>query len=190
MLVELSNNCFMWDQDVYLKTLLFAGKAHIGQKVPGTDLSYVVHITNVAMEVASALTHTNEQKIDVTLAVQCALLHDTIEDTAVTYEEIKSIFGEQVANGVLALTKNTELPKAEQMQDSLQRIVEQGAAIRIVKMADRINNMQPPPLYWTLEKKQGYHKEAQFILEQLGGVHSYIEERLAQKIINYNHYLK
>lgn len=180
----------MWDQDLYLQTLLFAGKAHIGQKIPGTDISYVVHITNVAMEVASALTHANEQNYNVTLAVQCALLHDTIEDTTINYEHIEDSFGAIVADGVLALTKNIALPKAEQMQDSLRRIVEQGAEIRMVKMADRINNLQPPPAYWTIEKKKRYQQEAQLILETLGGIHPYIEARLAQKIIDYNQYLK
>ena len=159
----------MWDQDLYLQTLLFAGKAHIGQKVPGTEMSYVVHITNVAMEVANALVNSNESQLDVTFAIQCALLHDTIEDTHVVYEEIEEVFGTRVADGVLALTKNTNLPKPEQMQDSLKRIVAQGPEIRMVKMADRINNLQPPPAYWTTEKKQRYHKEAELILKELGG---------------------
>jgi GTP diphosphokinase / guanosine-3',5'-bis(diphosphate) 3'-diphosphatase len=55
--------------------------------------------------------------------VHCALFHDSIEDTNTSYNDIKNDFGKEVADGVLALTKNFDLPtKSEQMKDSLQRI--------------------------------------------------------------------
>ena len=180
----------MWNQDLYLKTLLFAGQAHSKQKVPSSDLSYVVHVTNVAMEVANALVQDNSTELDVTLAIQCALLHDTIEDTSVSYEQLKEAFGAAVADGVLALTKDFNLPKSEQMEDSLQRIVAQGPEVRMVKMADRINNLQPPPKHWDDAKKIRYRAEAKIILETLQGVHPYIENRLAQKIEAYQQYIK
>ncbi len=44
-------------------------------------------------------------------AAQVALLHDTIEDTATTYDEIKEIFSEKIADAVLALSKDSNLPK-------------------------------------------------------------------------------
>ncbi len=178
----------MWNQDTYLKTLLFAGHAHRKQQVPSSEMSYVVHITNVAMEVANALTQGLNKDLDGTFAIQCALLHDTIEDTDVTYEDLVVAFGTKVAAGVLALTKNETLPKEAQMADSLKRIVQQGKEVRIVKMADRINNLQKPPKHWERAKIKSYQKEAQFILEQLGGVQAYIEARLKQKIDIYEQY--
>lgn len=178
----------MWSQDIYLKTLLFAGYAHRKQKVPSSDLSYVVHITNVAMEVANALVHSKEVSLDGTFAIQCALLHDTIEDTEITYDDLVAEFGERVANGVLALTKDFTLPKEEQMLDSLKRIAAQGTEVRMVKMADRINNLQPPPAHWDTNKMKRYQKEAQIILEQLGGANPYIENRLKEKIKLYQQY--
>ncbi len=178
----------MWDQELYLKTLLFAGKAHHQQKVPGSIMSYVVHFTNVAMEVANALIHSNDPELDGTFAIQCALLHDTIEDTAVAFEDIVRNFGKPVGLGVLALTKNINLVKEKQMTDSLNRILAQGPEVRIVKMADRINNLQPPPLHWDNSKKITYRKQAQLILDTLCGVNPYIEARLEQKIKNYEQY--
>ena len=178
----------MWDQDLYLKTLIFASKAHHHQKIPGTVMSYVVHFTNVAMEVANTLIHSNDIDLDGTYAIQCALLHDTIEDTAVTYEDIVAEFGIPIAKGVLALTKNSSIAKENQMIDSLNRIIEEGPEIRIVKMADRINNLQPPPLHWDNIKKINYHKQAQLILNILSGVNPYIEGRLEQKIKDYEQY--
>jgi (p)ppGpp synthase/HD superfamily hydrolase len=178
----------MWNQDTYLKTLLFAGQAHRKQKVPSSEMSYVVHITNVAMELANALVEGAKEPLDGTFAIQCALLHDTIEDTEVTYEDLVAEFGTKVADGVLALTKNEALPKDAQMADSLKRIIKQGKEVRMVKMADRINNLQKPPKHWDIAKMKRYQKEAQFILEQLGGVHAYIEARLKQKIAVYEQY--
>lgn len=175
----------MWNPDQYLTTLLFAAEAHKDQKIPDSNYNYVTHVTNVAMEVANALVQQPLSIVDTTFAIQCALLHDTIEDTPVTYNDVLQHFGDAIADGVLALTKNDELPKSQRMEDSLQRIVRQGTAVRIVKMADRINNLQHPPSYWTLEKKKKYHQEAQLILDTLGGVHTYIEKRLADKIKAY-----
>jgi len=179
----------MWNQDIYLKTLLFAGYAHRKQKVPSSEMSYVVHISNVAMEVANALSQGMEEGLDGTFAIQCALLHDTIEDTTTTYEDLLTEFGLKVADGVLALTKNETLPKKDQMGDSLKRIIEQGKEVRMVKMADRINNLQKPPKHWDTDKMKLYRKEAQLILEQLGGVDDYISIRLQQKIEDYKQYI-
>jgi (p)ppGpp synthase/HD superfamily hydrolase len=179
----------MWNQDLYLETLIFAGKAHHKQKVPGSVMSYVVHFTNVSMEVANALIISSDSSLDATFAIQCALLHDTIEDTTVTFDDIVREFGSRVADGVLALTKNTALPKEEQMIDSLTRIIEEGTEVRMVKMADRINNLQPPPKHWDNEKIKLYRKQAVLIYEMLGGVNPYIENRLNQKIKEYEQYI-
>jgi (p)ppGpp synthase/HD superfamily hydrolase len=50
-----------------------------------------MHVSFVSMEVMAALLHEPEQ--DGNLAVQCALLHDVIEDTGVSYEDVKDVFG-------------------------------------------------------------------------------------------------
>ena len=47
------------------------------------------------------------------LAVQCALLHDTIEDTDVTYDDVKRQFGTDVADGVMALSQDTTIATSE-----------------------------------------------------------------------------
>lgn len=94
------------------------------------------------------------------------MLHDVIEDTETSYDDLEKQFGTDVALGVLALTKDINLPsKEEQMIDTLDRIRKQPVEIRMVKMADRITNLQPPPHYWSGEKIQNYRKEARLILE-------------------------
>ncbi|HMR90626.1 MAG TPA: HD domain-containing protein [Saprospiraceae bacterium] len=175
----------MLDQDIYQKTILFATEKHhsIGQKVPGTDLPYLVHLSNVAMEIIFAAHNTDD--FDTSFAVQLALLHDTLEDTPTTYDELSSVFSIQVADGVLALSKDKSISKENQLNDSIQRILLQPKEVCSVKLADRITNLQPPPPHWSKDKIAKYHSQAKFILESLKGSNQYLENRLASKIIEY-----
>jgi (p)ppGpp synthase/HD superfamily hydrolase len=123
---------------------------------------------------------------DPDLAVQCALLHDVLEDTPATYAEVAARFGVAVADGVLALTKNKALPsKAEQMADSLTRIRQQPSEVWIVKLADRITNLQPPPAHWDAAKIADYQAESGTILDALGEADGWMAERLRGKIAGY-----
>ncbi len=177
----------LWNADSYIKTWNFASKVHAKQRLPGSEIPYINHIGLVAMEVIAALPHTTCPNPD--LAVQCALLHDTIEDTQCTYDDLSQEFGPTVAAGVLALSKNTKLgTKAEQMADSLVRIKQQPIEVWMVKLADRITNLQPPPEHWTLKKISYYQQEAGQILIHLGPASEYLAQRLTQKIAAYDHF--
>ena len=179
-----------WNPDLYTLALNFASKAHKKQTMPGSDLPYLNHIANVAIEVMTAITQSTDIN-DPDLAVQCALLHDTIEDTEVTYEELKEIFGITVADGVQVLSKNKGLAtKAEQMKDSLERIQSQPKEIWMVKMADRISNLQRPPAYWDNDKIKGYCEEALIIYDTLNQGNTIIACRLMTKIEDYKQYFK
>jgi len=170
-----------WSQEKYTKALRFAAEAHHGQTVPGSDLPYVIHVTMVAMEVIAALAH--EDNLDGDLAVPCALLHDVIEDAGISYEKLAAEFGPDVAEGVLALSKNNSLKsKPEKMADSLARIKQQPREVWMVKLADRITNLQPPPGHWDPEKIEAYRKEAQQILHELGDASPFLSKRLNGKL--------
>ena len=172
-----------WTQQGYLDALRFAAEAHAGQTVPGTNLPYVIHPASVAMEVIAALRE--EPACDQELAVRCALLHDVVEDTQATVEQLQATFGPGVASGVSALSKDKALPKERQMEDSLRRIREQPREVWMVKMADRITNLQPPPQHWSREKVSSYRDEATVILASLKDASRVLATRLAQKIEDY-----
>jgi len=176
-----------WSQEAYLKALRFAAEKHKGQLVPGTDWSYTVHLSMVCMEILAAFNQNPNLNGD--LAIQAAILHDTIEDTDVTYEDLQSKFSQNVAEGVLALTKDTTLGKKEQMQDSLKRIKLQPKEIWMVKLADRITNLQPPPSYWDREKRKRYLEQAKLILDELRAGSEYLSNRLSEKIHDYQVYI-
>ena len=176
-----------WDQDSYIKAWNYASSIHLGQTIPGSDISYINHLGLVAMEAMSAINGSDIETPN--LMILCALLHDSIEDTATSYEDIKKEFGAQVAAGVMALTKNEELPtKQLQMSDSLLRIKQQPQEVWMVKLCDRITNLQPPPRHWQKEKIENYRKEAMTILEQLGESNALLAERLKTKIDQYRQY--
>lgn len=171
-----------WSQEKYLAAWLFAAEVHAAQTVPGTTLPYVVHVGAVAMEILSALANGSVVD-DPDLAVQCALLHDVVEDTPITVDQVADRFGDGVAAGVLALSKDSHLPtKAEQMADSLRRIQQQPREVWMVKLADRTVNLQPPPPHWAAAKIAAYREEARTILAVLGPADGYLAQRLAEKI--------
>ncbi|MHB8765384.1 MAG: HD domain-containing protein, partial [Deferrisomatales bacterium] len=166
----------------------FACAAHRGQLVPGSDLPYVNHVGNVAAEVLAAIALHPVGRPD--LAVQCALLHDVIEDTEVTGEALAEVFGPEVAAGVRALSKDPSLPtQGAQMADSLRRLQAQPPEVGLVKLADRITNLQPPPGHWSRVKIAAYRDEAVEIHRALGATHPVLAARLLARIEAYRVHL-
>ena len=174
--------------DAYADAWDFVTRRHAGQtyggKSEGEQIPYINHLASVAAEVAWAVAGTAGWDLD--LAVQCALLHDVLEDTATTHAEVSELFGPGVAAGVLALTKNSTLPSSEdKMRDTLARIQLQPREIWAVKLADRISNLYSPPFYWNAAKIAQYKAEAQIILDALGAANPRLALRLADKIAAY-----
>lgn len=175
-------------QEIYQKAMKFAGEKHCNQKFPGSDANYLLHLACVSMEIL--LAYQQSPDFDLDFAVQLAILHDVIEDTDTKYEEVKTHFGEKVADGVWALTKNEALDtKTEKMADSLARINRQPKEVGMVKLADRITNLQQPPHYWTKEKMTAYRQEAKTIAKVLVGKNEFLNNRLHAKITAYQSWI-
>lgn len=175
-----------------MKAWDFAALAHEGQlyrrAVEGEAVGYMNHVGSVAIEVVWVLGVS--EGFDGDLAVQCALLHDVVEDTSVTLAEVAVQFGQAVADGVGALTKNVALPtKRAQMMDSLARIRRQPREVWLVKMADRIVNLSRPPFHWTQEKGRAYQTEARLIYDELHSANVLLAERLLMRIETYADYV-
>ena len=175
----------MWNENIFNKAMFFAIHAHGEQKMKyPSDMPYSAHLIGVTQSLVTCVSQDGGD-IDWDLAVQVALLHDTIEDTSVTYEDILNNFGKSVADGVFAVTKNEELPDVEQMQDCLNKIVKQPKEIAMVKMADRLFNMRQRPPVWSKQKQDEYKVEAQLILNTLGYCSKTLQQKLQSAINNY-----
>ena len=173
----------MWTPDDFVHAWHFAARAHGDQQVPGSGFPYLAHLGLVFSEIAFAVRA--EKGRDEALALNCALLHDVLEDTSTQAATVAAEFGPEVLAGVQALTKNDALPKNERMLDSIARIQKQPKEVWMVKLADRTANMLPPPAHWTAEKKLSYRAEAAQILEALGPASPILSGRLAVRIAAY-----
>jgi (p)ppGpp synthase/HD superfamily hydrolase len=181
-----------WSPDVWLSAWEFAAHAHHAQRFPGSDLPYIVHVAAVAMEVGHAIARRAQlghPVADPDLAIACALLHDVVEDTAIGLAELERRFGPGVAAGVSALSKDPRVgDKPAQMRDSLQRIRAQPPEVWMVKLADRITNLQAPPHYWDVQKIRRYQDEARDIHAALAEACPVLGGRLVEKIATYQQY--
>lgn len=174
----------MINQDRVNEALLFAAIKHEGLKMKQPDVSYVAHLQGVCLEAVGGCINSSAE-INLEKVIILALLHDTIEDTDATYEEIKDMFGKDIADGVLALTKDNSVPHEDRMKDSLRRIKQQSVEVSIVKLADRIFNLKDVPVKWNERKVEEYKVQANLILEELGNANEYLARRLQSKIKNY-----
>lgn len=180
----------MFCQENYTEVLNYAAKAHGEQKTP-KGLPYLAHIASVTMEVINACEKSKLEENKSNLAISCALLHDIIEDTNITYDDLYVKFGYEIADGVEALSKNKTIDsKQEQIRDSLERMLTQPYEIQMVKLADRITNLSTPPEHWDNEKIKFYLKEASLILSCLRNSNIYLAKRLEEKIQEYKKYIK
>ena len=181
-----------WAIDELQDIWQLASNLHDGQKYGGQEegqkIEYINHIGSVTFEILKAIEIDNTLNSD--LSIKCAILHDTIEDTKLTIEEVENRFGKNVANGVLALTKKEQDDTVkDKMLDSLARIKKQPKEVWAVKMADRICNLYAPPFYWSNDKKKAYLDEAKIIHKELKNGSSYLANRLLEKIEKYNSFI-
>jgi (p)ppGpp synthase/HD superfamily hydrolase len=184
----------MWSADRYNRALRFAGEWHREQKIPGSPIPYLLHLAQVSQQ--AMLGALNEPGLDIDLVMEAAILHDVLEDTECPYSLVEEEFGTAVAHGVLALSKHKvkegrTLDKREQMLDSLQRIRQQPSEIWLVKLADRITNLETPPAHWF--EKQGkfasYLSEAEIIYDQLSPASPYLADVMRQKMTDYRKHI-
>ncbi len=182
-----------WNREKYIQAWDFATLKHSGQyynaPVENVKIDYISHIGAVTMELMWFLKNTNSV-YDADLMLLSGVLHDTLEDTQTSFSEIENLFGKAVAEGVLALSKNENLPRNEQMADSLERILLQPKEIWIVKMADRVINLREPAFHWKNEKIISYLTEGKLIYEKLHTADELMAQRLMEKILEYPIFLE
>lgn len=176
----------MIDLDQYHTAIEYTASAHGSQKIKDSNQSYLKHLSMVTIEVINAFQI--NPNFNLNKAITISLLHDVIEDTDENCESIELSFGKEIADSVQALTKNIQLSGRKQLLDSINRIKNESKEVAIVKIADRISNLNIPPKSWGKKKIKSYHNDSIILLEKLKGVNYILENRLSNKIKNYKNY--
>ena len=152
------------DEEGLDRAYVFAVKMHGSQKRASGD-PYFSH----PVEVAGILT---EYKLDYA-SIVTALLHDTIEDTAASYDDIKQMFGEEVAKLVEGVTKLSRIQlqsdQTKQAENFRKLLLAMSEDIRVllVKLADRVHNMRTLQFHKKPEKRQRIARETMEIYAPL-----------------------
>jgi len=151
--------------------LAFAAQKHRDQRRRDAHASpYINHPIELArvLSVEAGIT-------DVTTLV-AAVLHDTIEDTKTTYDELLARFGQAVADVVAEVTDDKALPKAERKRLQVVHAPHKSERAALVKLADKTCNLRDvadnPPVGWPLERRREYFDWARQVVDGLPPVHA------------------
>jgi guanosine-3',5'-bis(diphosphate) 3'-pyrophosphohydrolase len=157
-----------------LRALAFAAERHSRQRRKDVDASpYINH------PIALANVLVNEGGVDSVEVLSAAILHDTLEDTETTVEDLDGAFGPRICSIVLEVTDDKSLAKVLRKQLQIDLAPQLSHEAKLVKLADKICNLRDvataPPVGWSLERRQEYFDWAKQVVDRMRGAHSGLE---------------
>ncbi len=166
------------DVGIILKALHFASVKHKDQR--RKDIQATPYI-NHPIEVAEILWNLGE--IYDPVVIISALLHDTIEDTETTSEEIRNLFGIQICSIVEEVTDDKGLAKAERKQRQIEKASKISREAQFVKLADKISNVRGLasncPKGWNKERCSQYVQWAEQVVQGMKGINTRLEKEFS-----------
>jgi guanosine-3',5'-bis(diphosphate) 3'-pyrophosphohydrolase len=162
------------DMKLFLKALEFSANKHRRQRRKDRHASpYINHPIALAKVLAW------EGRVADVEILAAALLHDTIEDTRTTFEELRANFGRRVALTVLEVTDNKKLHKRTRKRLQVEHAAHLSRGAKLVKLADKICNLRDlssrPPVGWDRKRRREYFDWARAVIDRLRGVHPKLE---------------
>lgn len=157
-----------------LQALEFAAHKHRDHRRKDANASpYINH------PIALANLLVNEAGVDDPEVLCAALLHDTIEDTDTTPEELTEVFGKSICDIVLEVTDDQALPKEMRKRLQVEHAAHASEKAKLVKLADKICNVRDisvsAPLNWTLDRQQKYFDWAKEVVDRIRGTNAQLE---------------
>ena len=164
------------DMGLLLAALGFAAERHRDQRRKGVEASpYINHPIAVAR-----LLH-DVGGITDTRVLAAALLHDTVEDTETSFDEIEAAFGPAVADTVREVSDDQTLSREERKAEQVRHAPHLSPAARLVKLADKVANLgdvlSAPPAGWSARRKIEYFEWAKEVVDPLRGCNASLEAR-------------
>jgi len=156
------------DLQLFIKALAFASHKHKDHRRKDQAASpYIGHPIALVNLLA------NEGGITDPEILCAALLHDTVEDTKTSSEELTEAFGASISGIVMEVTDDRSLPKAERKQTQVDHAPHLSVKAKAVKLADKTCNLRDvaknPPHWWTLERRQQYFDWGKRVIDGLRG---------------------
>ncbi|XP_026482065.1 guanosine-3',5'-bis(diphosphate) 3'-pyrophosphohydrolase MESH1-like [Ctenocephalides felis] len=166
-----------FDIHLYTKCVNFAALKHKDQRRKDAEKTpYINH----PIGVASILT--NEAFIEDQNVLMAALLHDTVEDTNTTFEEIEKEFGTVVRAIVEEVTDDKNLPKLERKRLQIVHAPTSSHSAKLVKLADKLYNLRDLeraiPVGWSKSYYDEYYRWAFLVIDGLRGTNAVLEREL------------
>jgi guanosine-3',5'-bis(diphosphate) 3'-pyrophosphohydrolase len=158
-----------------LMALAFAAEKHRHQRRKDAAASpYINH----PIAVATALAVEGSVTDEATLLAAC--LHDTVEDTETTFEELEGIFGTEVSNLVRSVTDDKSLEKGVRKQLQIEHAAKSSDKVKQIKISDKLCNIRDitncPPQDWSLQRRTEYLAWSQEVVSGCRGVNLGLEQ--------------
>ena len=158
-----------------IDALAFAALKHRDQRRKDPEASpYINHPISLA-RVLSVEAGLNDPKL-----LAAAVLHDTLEDTQTTFEELRERFGKVVASVVREVSDDRTLVKAERKRLQIEHAEHLSRRARLVKLADKICNIRDvaanPPRDWPLRRRREYFDWAKAVIDRIRGTNKTLEK--------------
>ena len=166
---------FSEDTGLLIKALRFSADKHRYQRRKDSAQSpYINHPIEV-MQLLWDVGGVRESNI-----LLAALLHDTIEDTNTTPDEISNLFGDDVLSLVLEVTDDKSLPKADRKRLQIETASHKSVGAKLIKLADKSCNIRDmvgsPPEDWSLERRREYLLWTEKVVAELRGTNLSLED--------------
>ena len=164
-----------------LKAAHFSAQKHSTQRRKDEDASpYINHPISVALTIAQI------GGVDDPEILAAALLHDTLEDTDTSPEELEAEFGKKVCKYVLEVTDEKTLPKDERKKRQIEHAKKLSKGAALIKLGDKISNVTDvtnnPPADWDINRRKQYLDWAEKVIENCPKVNDRMENKF-QEII-------
>lgn len=163
----------------FLRSLSFAAHKHRNQRrKDSAQTPYINHPIALVNILLIEVGITDE------VVLIAALLHDTVEDTNTTFEEIEQHFGQVVRDVVAEVTDDKSLPKAVRKQNQIDHAPGLSDRAKLVKLADKISNIRDtassPPEGWSQDRIDEYLEWGKAVIAPIRGIHPQLEHLFDQ----------
>ena len=162
------------DLQILVKAMAFSAHKHRDQRRKDPEASPYINHPIALVDIL-----VNEGAVMDVSVLAGALLHDTIEDTETTPQELEENFGPIIRRIVEEVTDDKGLEKTERKRLQIEHAPHISDQAKLVKLADKISNLRDvagcPPANWSLERRREYFDWARQVVDGLRGVHPKLE---------------